>query len=164
MASTFREVATDLINTTQMDVMSRWYHSDLDADLFIWMDAQENIIKQHLSFWGQVVEWNVLDGVKTGLIVEDEIRGTAVGDPESVRFDQTPQKTPLEQAIALVTFMRVLRDSERRQLLNNFQQGSQGENLSSHQFLERFGLHLKGRRTQSLSARVFSRLKRWFRL
>src|SRR3954462_116810 len=97
LGRSLREVATDVIKAPRRDVISRWFHSAKDADLFIWMDLKRNVIKQQLSFYGQVVEWNVIEGVKTGHVVVEEHQGRDQGS-EFLNFDETPQMRAIDQA------------------------------------------------------------------
>ena len=46
------------------NVGSHWYHSDQDADIYIWLDEVGNVIKQQVNFVGQVVEWNIVEVLK----------------------------------------------------------------------------------------------------
>src|SRR4051794_6420331 len=107
LGKSLKEVATDVIATTHADVVSRWFHSSKDADLFIWMDKNNNIIKQQLSYYGQVVEWNAVEGLKTGHIVTDEARDRKQGS-EILRFDEVPQVTSIQQATQLLNNITAL--------------------------------------------------------
>jgi hypothetical protein len=84
-----KEVSPLLLKTTHPEITSRWFHSSQDADLFIWFDRNQGVIKQQISFFGQVVEWNIVEGLKTGLVIEEEIRGHARAS-EMVCFDARP--------------------------------------------------------------------------
>ena len=111
--------------------------------MFIWIDANHNIIKQQLSFYGQVVEWNVVEGVKTGLIIEHEGReNDSVNGSEVVRFDPKPQKGPVDQALALLHHITALADDERRALQGNFEQSASSTTMPPEMFLERFEKYL----------------------
>lgn len=145
LGKSLKEVATDVIATQgDQKVISRWFHSAKDADLFIWLDSRQNIIKQQLTFFGQVVEWNVIEGVKTGMVVEDETP-SKVKASEIVHFDLTPQKAPLEQAKALLNFITALNDDERRLLVTNFTGLSRATPVDPQEFVERFGAFLERR-------------------
>lgn len=145
LGKSLKEVATDVIATQgDQKVISRWFHSSKDADLFIWLDNRQNIIKQQLTFFGQVVEWNVIEGVKTGMVVEDETP-SKVKASEIVHFDLTPQKAPLEQAKALLGFMSALKDDERQSLVTNFAGLTRSTPVDPQEFVERFGAFLERR-------------------
>jgi hypothetical protein len=139
LGRSLHEVATDLVVTTHQDVISRWFHSNKDVDLYIWLDKKENVIKQQLSFYGQVVEWNVVEGLKTGLIIEDDEKRPT----EIVQFDTHPQSKPIEQALALLNYITALPERERGKLADNFRQDlAASTRLSPEQFIERFGAYL----------------------
>ncbi len=162
LGKSLKEVATDVIATSgNQKVISRWFHSSKDADLFIWLDNHQNIIKQQLTFFGQVVEWNVIEGVKTGLIVEDETPSN-IKSSEIVQFDQTPQKAPLEQARALLKFIGSLKDDERNSLVTNFTGIGRVTAIDPQEFVDRFGAFL-AQRPSAQKTGFWARLKRFFK-
>lgn len=156
------EVATDVIATSNdQKVISRWFHSTKDTDLFIWLDHKQNVIKQQLTFFGQVVEWNVIEGVKTGLIVEDETP-SQVKASEIIQFDSLPQKAPIEQARALLGFITALKEDERQMLSINFTGIARSQAMDPQEFVDRFGAFLARRpelKKPSLWARFLSIFK-----
>lgn len=165
LGKSLKEVATDLMATPHKEIISRWFHSAKDADLFIWMDINHNVIKQQLSFYGQVVEWNVVEGVKTGLIIEDESRVEGVNSSDVVRFDLKPQKAPVEQALDLLNHITALKEEERQALRLNFEQAQASTTMPPEMFIERFGKYLSSsepppKPKPSLWARVKAWLKR----
>lgn len=120
LGRSLREVATDVIATTHHDVISRWLHSPKDADLFLWFERESNaLIKQQVSFYGQVVEWNCVEGLRTGLVIESETG--RVKASETVRFDQRAQPGPVRQALQLVAQVTALPESERAMIIARFQ-------------------------------------------
>jgi len=161
-----KEVSMDLVKTSRRDVIARWFHSSQDADLFIWMDLQRNIIKQQLSYYGQVVEWNVIEGVKTGhVVVEDShVHGQR---SEFLSFDERPQRTSVDQALRLLSAVTALKDDERKVLEENFLRFNQSQVMPAAEVVARFG-ELMGRgdlppAENSLWKRFVSRLSRWFK-
>jgi hypothetical protein len=164
LGHSLKEVATDLINTTHQEVVSRWFHSNKDADLYIWLDKGENILKQQLSFYGQIVEWNLIEGVKTGLIIEDENRNSGVSPSEVVQFDSRPQRPPLEQAVELLKHMTALKEDERRELVANFVKPSMANTIDPQEFVDRFGSYLNPpkKRDGGSVVSIFARIRRWF--
>jgi hypothetical protein len=165
LGKSLKEVAMDLVKTSRRDVVARWFHSSKDADLFIWMDLQRNIIKQQLSYYGQVVEWNVIEGVKTGHIIVEE--GRIHGQrSEFLNFDERPQRTSVDQALKLLNHVTALKDDERKILEQNFQNLNQSQSMPASEFAARFG-ELLGRpqpeRENSAWKRFVSRLSRWFK-
>ena len=108
-----KEVAVDLIKTENEDLVSRWYHGTTGADLFTWADRRNNIIKQQLNFNGQVVEWNCLEGIKTGVVIEQDMENEPKNDTkkksgkeeiqvkasETIKFDPKPQSDSIGLAL-----------------------------------------------------------------
>ncbi len=123
LGESLKEVAIDYIETEDSNLQSRWFQSESDADLFIWTDVNrkklanaQEIIKYQLSFFGQVVEWSIFDGVRTGVIIENEIQGESPS--EVIEFDQHPQMKPIEQATRLLRFVTELGHVEQQYLIS----------------------------------------------
>lgn len=164
IGESLEEVAIDVIKTESQNITSRWLHSAREADLFIWLDERENIIKQQMSFCGQVVEWNILEGVKTGVVLEDESHSGGVEGSEVVRFDEDPQQASVKQAIEVLRHVLALTEEDRRTLLANFNKGPVADHLPPEEFLRLYGP--KGRQDLSLSGwwgRLVSRVKKWLK-
>lgn len=161
LGRSLQEVSTDLLRTDYKDIISRWLHSPNDVDLFIWMDVDRNVIKQQISFYGQVVEWNLIEGVKTGLIVEDGRPGMT--DAEVVRFDAKAQKGPIRQAIDLLRHIAVLKEDERNLLIRNFENPNASTTMPPELFMERFGAILGARQGKPSKPKLslWQRFKAW---
>ncbi|MCB0412341.1 MAG: hypothetical protein KDD22_07435 [Bdellovibrionales bacterium] len=139
MGRSLREVATDLIQTESQDVVSRWFHSEDGIDLFIWSDESHLIIKQQLSFHGQVMEWNIVEGLKTGVILEDDTAKTfKVDSSEVVRYDEVLQLATLRQGIELLEHVDALSKEDRQKLQDNFRNNPTLDHISADQFMARF--------------------------
>lgn len=70
---TFEELAIDVVQGENTEFISRWYRArEADADLVIWSDGSRRIVKQQICIFGQVVEWNPINGTRTGVVVEQE--------------------------------------------------------------------------------------------
>lgn len=141
LGKSLKEVATDYIATGSQKIITRWFHSSKDADLYIWLDTNQNIIKQQISFYGQVVEWNVIEGLRTGVLVEFEENGS-VAPSEVIQFDSKPQVRPVEQAVSLLGHVAGLNEPELTALLDNFNSARTGINLPDAEFVERFAAFL----------------------
>lgn len=119
--STLKEVAVDYLEVENQQITSRWYKSEHDTDLYLWIDEKERIIKQQMNVLGRVVEWNMLDGIKTGVIVETEME---TGKPESsdeIRFDSRPEGWAVQ--IALQVLSHTLPFSKLESVIANFKSG-----------------------------------------
>jgi len=160
LGESLREVATDVIKAGEAEIVHRWFHSPKDADLFIWLDKGQNIIKQQITFYGQVVEWNIIEGVRTGVIVEDESRA-AVKASDMIRFDAQAQRAPIDQALDLLRHIAKLNDLERHVLIKNFAQNPTSTSLDPEEFVRRYGAFLGAKRTELAPAdRARGKLRR----
>jgi hypothetical protein len=146
-----KEMAVDMVKTDTEDVVSRWYHAP-STDLFTWTDRQHNIIKQQLHFNGQVVEWNCLEGVKTGLMIEADLGLKATYNAEgkmekeriseTIKFDALPMNACVDLALEILEFTQ-FEDAVRRQLIGNFKDPQNISTMEPELFLKRFGAALK---------------------
>lgn len=144
LGASLKEVASEVIQTESQDVTSRWFHSDWGCDLFLWFDERRNIIKQQVSFCGQIVEWNVVEGVKTGYILENE----DALDPNKnasqvIRFDETPVKTSISQALDLIGYSYALNEIERQIVKKNFVESPRISTMLPQDFIDFYGPHQK---------------------
>lgn len=115
---TLREVAVDYIEVENKKVTSKWLKSEHDADLFLWLDESQKIIKQQLSLFGRVVEWNLLEGVKTGVIIESEFEANK--SSEAIEFDQYPHDYTIQLAVQVIEYAIHLAEKERDEVISNF--------------------------------------------
>lgn len=160
LGQSLKEVATDYIRSDETEILSRWFHSPKDVDFFVWMDHNRNILKQQLTFYGQVVEWNIIEGVRTGLIVEDESRAP-VKAAELIHFDVVVQPKPIEQALHLLRNMTALGDSEREAFIYNFTKSPTSKTIDPQDFVRRYGHFLKARPSATQQPPKFSKLRRF---
>jgi hypothetical protein len=142
-----KEVSVDFIETEKSDLTSRWFHGDPGTDLYAWVDSKNNIIKQQLSFVGQVVEWNCLDGIKTGVVIETDLENAqeshrepdeAKQMSEAVQFDREPQNSAVKLALEILNHSQI-DDRLRKQLIGNFQDPQHMQSMSPNEFMKRFG-------------------------
>lgn len=101
---TLSEKAVDVHVIDGVEVIARWYHSPHDADLMLWFDDEGRPARYQLNSSGQIVDWNVDDGVQTGLIVELEVRDEVA---ETIQFDRETNAATL--AVARVVLENGLR-------------------------------------------------------
>lgn len=99
LGQTLVERAVDVHHVDGIEIVSRWYHSPMDCDLMVWLDAENELIRFQFNISGQVVDWNRANGFRTGLIVEIESQSQAEAGrgpvdkldrttAETIRFDQ----------------------------------------------------------------------------
>ena len=114
------EVALELLNVENYQVESRWFHSQFETDLFIWSDQKGVIIKQQLSFYGQVVEWNAFEGTRTGVILEDEVGASGIKPSEVVQFDASASDTTINMAIEIISNITKIKEPLKDKIITNF--------------------------------------------
>ncbi len=135
-----KEVSSDLLRVESRDLVGRWFHAQDEIDLFIWSDEKKKIVKQQLTFYGQVVEWNVIEGTKTGVIIEDESPPNSSGQPvkaaETIRFDERAHPQPIGLAMAVIRHTGALSEDERKQIVANYFRGQKRSSLNPSEFLE----------------------------
>ena len=137
------EVAQEVLRLDHADVISQWFHSNKDADLFIWKDKRGHIIKQQLMFYGTVVEWNIIEGVRTGYLLEEE-SSQGIDKSPLIRYENTPQKQSLEQGTVVLQHIVGLKSAEKKSLIINYIQSPVFDSYSSDEITERFGLEDTG--------------------
>jgi hypothetical protein len=131
----FQQLAVDVVKGETTDFMSRWFRAKKgEADLVIWTDGEKRIIKHQICFYGQVVDWNPINGTRTGLIIEEEmflaVEETTLLAPlphdaevsETIRFDQILQPPVVAQAIQVLMRIPDLNDADRSSLIFNLRQ------------------------------------------
>ncbi len=165
LGSTLKEVAQEHLQGEHQSIVSRWFHSNKDADLFIWSDTNGNVIKQQVTFFGQVVEWNRLEGLKTGLIIEEDDRRRS-STADLIQFDVKPQAQAVHQAIDLIQHVVSLSENERAGLQLNFKKFVGDLGLPESMANEWWGLNLpRPKRTNEalgLWASMKAIIKRFF--
>ena len=98
----------DYLSAESQTVTSRWFHGLQDSDLFIWVDSSSRLIKGQLTFCGAVVEWNVMEGLRTGLVVEEEHQN--LSPSEVIQFDRAPDFRHVQFAALVVEHVPGLED------------------------------------------------------
>jgi len=101
LGETLQKVASNFLDGEKSAYESHWYHSNKDADFFYWLDKNQSIVKQQLIFCGQLIEWSKADGLRTGLVIEDEVN-QSMGNSPMVHFDQKPQSATIEQGCEIL--------------------------------------------------------------
>lgn len=157
-----RELAVDVIRGERMDFLSRWFQSPKqEADLFIWIDTEKRLVKSQLCLFGQVVEWNPLDGTRTGVIVEEEIFGVEDDDvSETIRFDARVQSHVIDQAVRVLRHVPGLGDEERALVIHNLR-----ESPKLHKLARERAIRAWAPRVEDISSNrrptFWRRLKKW---
>ncbi len=141
-----KEMGSSVINTTHQKVMSQWFHSESDVDIVLWKDERKNIIKQQVNLFGQVIEWNIVEGLKTGFVVETESPAEKNGEkpkPNVIRYDNSPQRNSIHQAVDIVRYAALLIQTDKDVLINNFLNAPKITSMDPAIFVETFGKNPK---------------------
>lgn len=99
MAQKIDFVSFDMVKTSQMELRSHWYHYD-HVDLYYFEKQCGEIVKIHISVFGQVIDWNIYDGVQTGLLIEEEVCDQST--QELVQYDARPNPSTLAQGFLIL--------------------------------------------------------------
>ncbi len=139
LGRTMVEVEAHLIRTeNNIEVLSRWFHSQRDLDFYIWTDKKNNVIKQQMNISGLIIEWNIVDGSKTGMIVEEEeIQKNQL--IQKVHYDKTPQSSVIHQASELILHIAGLSESDKQVLVDNLKLSPTLTSLGLQEILHRYG-------------------------
>lgn len=119
IGASLKEVAVDVIKREGENIESRWYHSPKDADLFFWRNDRGSIIKQQVTYYGQLTEWSLIEGLRTGLLIEDETSQKISSSP-LIRYDSRPQLQAVAQSIEIVENITSLSLDDRAKIIQNF--------------------------------------------
>lgn len=133
LGASFLEFSADVVETGSKKVVCRWFHSAKDMDLFVWMDIKGRVIKQQMTFFGQVVQWNLLEGIKTGCTLEEE------GLQEKIYFDKIPQKSASLQAVEILKHIEGLNHQSKDQLIYNFTNNPHVDDMDPEVFVRDYG-------------------------
>jgi hypothetical protein len=118
LGQSFEEFAIDIVQGESTEFISRWFRADSgEADLVIWIDSAKRIVKQQICIYGQVVEWNPINGTRTGVIVELENEMQADEVSETIQFDTRVQNAAVENAIRVLQVIPDLTEADRRSLI-----------------------------------------------
>ena len=140
LGSGMKEVASNLLRVESSDLVGRWFHSPAEVDLFLWTDNSRKLVKQQLTFYGQVVEWNSVEGTKTGVVSENENGlNPGVKSSETIRFDSGVQPQPLGLAMDVIRHAAALTPEEQREIISNFFRGQRISSRHPADFLELYG-------------------------
>lgn len=99
LAQKMNFVSFDMLHIEDQEIKSHWYSHEEGLDIYYFQKEDGSLIKLHVSFFGQVIEWNPLDGTRTGYMVEQE-QGSEVF--ETVHFDSRTNSESLAQCLVLL--------------------------------------------------------------
>ena len=133
LAKSLQLTSIDVIKTSNMDIESHWFRSSGPADLYFWK-THNKIVKHQISLYGQVVEWNEFDGVKTGFVQDDEENYGA----DIVSFDKEINEAVVEQAIEFLSLVKIIDGKIRTQMIGHYSFYSRWPKMKIFRTLSRF--------------------------
>lgn len=134
--------AVDVVETHRGDLERHWYSSPGPAE-FLFLTRQNRLIKHRLDLLGQVIEWNYVDGSKTGYVQDDEIPGV-LQPASTISFDKVPDEQLLYLAISFIESMKTLDDEIRGEVIAQHQSFFHWAKLSPIQLFKKCLRRLKG--------------------
>lgn len=118
VAKIMQEVAVDSVKTSSGMLLSRWYQAGQVASLNLWTTPEGKVIRQKLEILGQLVIWDKDGGVKTGLLIEEDIGG------ERAQYDNNINMYSLMWAFEIIEKSEAIPESFKRQMIKNWEVGN----------------------------------------
>lgn len=137
LGESLNEVSVDYIRTEQQEIKSRWFTAK-DIDLFIWQDQNANIIKQQVSFYGLIVEWNLVEGLRTGVSVEEENHAIKTKASETICFDKKVSRHSVDQCLEIIKYINVLDKEMQDNILYNFTKSPKLDDLTAREIYSKY--------------------------
>jgi len=117
MAQKVAFVSFDVIQFKDHEMRSHWYRYE-ELDLYYFQNDDGEIVKIHISLLGQVVEWNPLDGLRTGLLVEQECDKEVF---QIIQYDARPNADSVGQSVEILENAAAIEEPQRLQMLQFLQ-------------------------------------------
>ncbi len=118
IARNFVEVSSDMVSTPTRKLVIKWYRSS-HVDLQVWLDhGHSKVIRQQFSYMGLVVEWNHIQGVRTGYL-QDSLAGEEATNNAQVTYDKSIQKESVELVLEVMKLTEGI--SEKQEIINNYE-------------------------------------------
>ena len=144
IGESFREVDVNYNGAGAEKLSTRWFHAHEGSDLYIWTDGRGEIVKQQISLHGLTVEWNILDGLRTGIVLEEELSEmshTSIQKPsERVIWDKASSPTAVSLAVSLLGHIPILELPLCQKLQQNFKSPSSISRMAPEEVVRRFGI------------------------
>lgn len=125
VAKVFQEVAVDSVKTSSGMLLSRWYQAGQIASLNLWTTPDGVVVRQKLELLGQLVIWDKDNGIRTGLLVDNEVSG------ETAEFDPGINMYSLKWAHEIVTLAEAIPESFKKQIIKNWSVSKKKTNVLS---------------------------------
>lgn len=133
--ASLKRVAVDTLHSRGQQIESWLYQNDQGVDLLIWINSDKKIIKQRFNIFGQVVEWNVVEGVKTGMTVDfgyekqeahkledSDLKARVYGGKRAhCVYDERNHPSAVSQVLDVLKWCDI-KDELKDRVIHNFQQ------------------------------------------
>ncbi len=143
IGESFREVDVNYADSRGEKVVTRWFHADEGSDLYIWIDPRGEIVKQQIALHGLTIEWNILDGLRTGIVLEEELlestQRSSVKPSVRVIWDKVYSPTAVSIGVAVLGHITILEPLFCQKLQNNFKSPSSISRMAPDEVVRRFG-------------------------
>lgn len=133
------EVSNDVLQTKKHEVASKWYTGYDDTDFFTWQDLSGNFIKAQLTYCGQVFEWNLVTGVKTGVLIEEESPEKGIKASEIIQYDTQVAGHTKQNAVDLIRHLINMPEEDRLKLIENIESNRTIDSMSQEEFWLKYG-------------------------
>lgn len=99
MAQQVKFVSFDMVQTAGTELTSRWYHFE-SIDLYFYETDDKKIVKIQVTVFGQVIDWNMFDGLRTGILLEEDM--LSEGPSGVIHYDRTVSMKTVSQALLVL--------------------------------------------------------------
>lgn len=130
MAENISFVSFDMIQIKDAELKSHWYKHD-HIDLYYYQNSNGDLVKFHISLFGQVLEWNALAGVRTGLLVEEEKQNAVF---EMIQYDERANPGTMAQALLVLRNAQAVESPVREELMEYITATQAGKSSSKKSF------------------------------
>lgn len=101
----------------------KWLGSRYEVNIILWYDQNDTMFRQQVVFWGQTVEWSIIQGCMTGILIEEEVQDQRQSQVRmQIRFDSKPNPIAVQGAIAIIEAAAPLVRNEKDRLIRNFRE------------------------------------------
>jgi hypothetical protein len=117
MAQKIHFVSFDVVKFKDKELRSHWYKYE-SVDLYYFEKTDGSYAKIHVNIFGQFVEWNPFDGVRTGLLIEEEKNNEVY---EVLQYDQRANEKSISQGLLVLENAFQIDQKHREQLIRCIQ-------------------------------------------
>ncbi len=117
MAQKIHFISFDVVQFQDKEMRSHWYQYE-SLDLYYFEKTNLDLVKIHINVFGQVVEWNGLDGVRTGVLIEEEKEGQVF---EVLQYDSRPNEKAIAQCLLVLENAFQIEPKQREKMIKCIQ-------------------------------------------